>query len=58
MTFWPLEPEIEDAKKALETAKKVKEFVLDRLKGRHTDNSWNRFGMQLDQIQTGQEELT
>lgn len=36
--FW-LEPEIEDAKEALETAKKVKEFVFDKLKGRHTDNS-------------------
>lgn len=34
-----LEPEIEDANEALETAKKVKEFVLERLKGHFADNS-------------------
>ena len=39
MTFWPQKAEIEDAKKALETAKKVKELVLERRKGHHTDNS-------------------
>ena len=35
--FW-LEPEIKDAKEALATAKKVKEFVLERLKEHHKDN--------------------
>jgi hypothetical protein len=39
MTFRPLESEIKDAKEALATAKKVKEFVLERLKERHKDNS-------------------
>lgn len=34
-----MEPTIEDAKEALETAKKVKEFVLERLKGHRADNS-------------------
>ena len=34
-----LESTIEDAKEAFATAKKVKEFVLERLKGRHADNS-------------------
>ena len=34
-----LEPEIKDVKEALAIAKKVKEFVLERLKQRHKDNS-------------------
>jgi HEPN domain-containing protein len=34
-----LEPKVEDAKKALETAGKVREFVLERLKDSRTDNS-------------------
>jgi len=34
-----LEPGIEESNEALETAKKVKEFVLERLKGHHTDSS-------------------
>ncbi len=34
-----LEPEIADAKEAFDTAGKVKEFVLERLKGHRKDNS-------------------
>jgi HEPN domain-containing protein len=34
-----LEPTIAEAREALEIARKVKRFVLDRLKGRQTDDS-------------------
>ncbi len=34
-----LEPTTKDAKEAFEIARKVKEFVLERLKDRHADNS-------------------
>jgi HEPN domain-containing protein len=34
-----LEPTIEDAKEAFKIAQKVKEFVLERLKGHHDDSS-------------------